>query len=97
MRSLWPRSTMRSVNSTAALRRSGYWNCGRSSSKSGHGSNGGRLSRVNVSTCAEQSSCGEYVFAEAMSVLNGRENGSRDNNFLDVGRDFIDPQCPDGV
>ena len=51
------RSIVRSSSSVAQLSRSGYWTSGRSKSSSGHWSAGGRLSRQNVSTCADGVSC----------------------------------------
>src|SRR6476660_2476670 len=82
-----PRSTMRSVNSTAAFNRSGYWNSGRSSRISGHWSNGGRLSRVKVSTCAEGPS-----LTFAISVTRSRQGGTGNHDLLDVGGAFVDSE-----
>ncbi|CAH1670677.1 hypothetical protein CHELA1G2_13287 [Hyphomicrobiales bacterium] len=47
-----PSAIQRSRNATQQLRRSGYWNSGRSKIISGHNSRAGRLSRAKVSTCA---------------------------------------------
>ena len=47
------RSATASSSSTAQLSRSGYCSSGRSKRNSGHSDSGGRLSRQNVSTCAD--------------------------------------------
>src|SRR4029079_4105558 len=87
-----PRSTKRSVNSTAAFSRSGYWNSGRYSSISGHWSSGGRLSRVKVSTCAD----GPSLMLLVMSAGSRSGKGlSRKYDFSHVGSAFVNSQGAD--
>src|SRR5262245_30607297 len=87
---------MRSVSSTPTLMWSGYWNSGLSRSRSGHCSSGGRLSRVNVSTCADGPSPALPFLTGLRSLLNAvAEDGSRDNHFLNIGGSFVNPERPD--
>src|SRR5215468_7256998 len=72
VRSPKPFPTMRSVSSTPALRCSGYWNSGSSSSRSGHCSAGGRLSRAKVSTWALGPSAAAPLGAARRGVVDGR-------------------------